>query len=124
MGRPHIEVFQIDAAAAAEGREVVEPEGETGRRALPFGDVAEHPGFGAEQGRADVLGGGDHLVGQAFIVRELADEGEDQGRIVGLSRSDRQHGQGLALQGGGRQLSPCHAANVRRALTRVESAPS
>ena len=78
IGRTDEQVFQIDAGAAAEGGEVVEPDGETDRRAVPLRDLAVQPRMIAKQRRRDRRLRRLDFVEQFLVVGEFADQGDNQ----------------------------------------------
>jgi len=90
------EIFQIYAVTPAEGGEVVEPERESGdprfASLAPFGDVAEHPRCGTEQGLLERGPRGVDLIEQFFVIGQLADQFEQGGGVVVASGSQLQHG--------------------------------
>ena len=89
--RSHEQVFEIDAMAAAEGREAVEPEREARDDAVLLREIAEHTRRGAEQRRMQALGGGVHFMQQTLVVRELADQRQDLRNIRRGGGAQRQH---------------------------------
>ena len=97
-GRADEEILEIDAVPAAKGREAVEPEREARWLALPFGDVAEDARVRPEQRRGDHRLRGVDLVREPLVLRELADEGEDE-RGVGRGGGADAEATGCASRG-------------------------
>src|SRR5436190_5413878 len=99
------QILEIEAAAGEESREVVEEERETDRDAV---ELREHDlGAGTARLRElarlrvqrppQVVFGGDRLVAQTFVLRELADEGQDGRQILGLGAAQPQVGFDVGL---------------------------
>ena len=84
------QIFQIDSGAAAEGREIDEPDREAYRLAVPFGDLAEQSWIGAEQRRIDVGLRRLHFVKQLFVFGEFANKGQHESRFALLRTADRE----------------------------------
>ena len=92
--------------AAAEGREIDEPDREADRLAVPFGDLAEQPRIGAEQRRVDVGLGRLHFVQQLFVFGEFANKGQDKSRFTRPRAADHEGHQMLTPRLLIRQLRP------------------
>src|SRR5262249_9729773 len=86
------QVFQIKAVAAAEGGIIVEPEREARRRAVPEGEVAEHPRILSKEVAHHVGVACHDLMQEPFVFRKLAHEREDQRGVGPLGGTDREHG--------------------------------
>src|SRR5690606_7579022 len=91
-GGADIEVFQPDAVAALEGRIGVEPERETDRLSVPFGNVAKHLWCIAKEITHDVRLGCLHFVQQLLVFSELAHKGHDERSVCGGGGADVEHG--------------------------------
>src|SRR5690606_39745052 len=89
--RAHEQVLEIQAAAAEEGREVVEEQREARRLVVPFGDHHFRIRALAEKAFFQLGFGGDHLVGELLVLGELAYERKDQGQVVSCCRSQIDH---------------------------------
>lgn len=90
IGRPHEQIFKIDAVPAPECGEIQEPDGKTGGLALPFGDIAEQARRGRKQRGGDRLGRGVDLALQLFVVGKLAHQCEYELGIGRLRGADRE----------------------------------
>jgi hypothetical protein len=82
------QVLEVDAGLADEGREVVEEEGEADRGTLEAGEHDLGVGARTAERRGEIRRGGGHLVLQALIHRQLADEFQHQRHFVGGGRAD------------------------------------
>src|SRR5205085_10848765 len=74
MRRSHIQILEIDAVAAAEGREIDEPRRKAHRLPMPFGEYAIKPWIVAEQRLRNHRLGRLDLVRQFFVCGEFSDE--------------------------------------------------
>ena len=84
-GGTHVEVFEIEAAAAAEGREIGEPKRLPRDFAVPFGDLAM--GRRAGQRRLDHRLRRVDLVREVFVFREFADQREHEAGVFATGAS-------------------------------------
>ena len=84
----HEQIFEIDAGASLEGREIVEEERKALRRAV---DLANHDlgiGARAEEIFAELRFVEADFVRELFIIGEIADELGDQRKVGGGRRAD------------------------------------
>jgi hypothetical protein len=88
MRRPHIQIFEIDAVAAAERREIHKPHREADRLAVPLGDCAMELRSLTEQRVGDHRLGRFDLVRKLFVLGELADESENEPGFVWTHTAD------------------------------------
>src|SRR5205085_9821809 len=87
--RAHVQILEIEARAATEGREVEEPEREAGRLGVPLRDLAEQTRMLSEDRRRDVGLGRFDFMGELLVLRELAEQREDQSGLAGTRTVNR-----------------------------------
>lgn len=109
------EIFEVDPVSTAEGRKVVEPQGEarSRRRALcrPFGDIGKHPWCGSKECVIQTRGGGVHLIEELLVARKVPDQAEQGGAVAGARWTQGEHG---GLRYNCRQFPPAFSHGVSR----------
>jgi hypothetical protein len=84
-GGAYVQVFQIEAGPREKCRKIVKVQRERRRLIVAARDDRLRASRRAEQGFAQLLFVGDHLILELFIDRKFADHGEQQ-RDVGRGR--------------------------------------
>ena len=84
----HVEVLEIEAAPALEGRVAVEEQGEADRHVALFGQQAFEARPLPESVAQDVGLGGADLIEQILVGRELANQAQDRRRVLAPGHAD------------------------------------